>query len=62
MLTQGALVIEWAERIESALPAQHLWIQIRFASSENRIMLFTPRGARYETMIANLRRKVYGVF
>jgi tRNA threonylcarbamoyladenosine biosynthesis protein TsaE len=62
MLTQGPIVIEWAERIEAVLPAQHLWIRIAFSAPENRTMLFTPRGARYETLVANLRRKVYGVF
>ncbi|HOE70014.1 MAG TPA: tRNA (adenosine(37)-N6)-threonylcarbamoyltransferase complex ATPase subunit type 1 TsaE [Brevefilum sp.] len=62
MLVQGTIVIEWAERIQAALPAEHLWVQLEATAPENRTMLFTPRGARYESMVSNLRRKVYGVF
>ena len=62
MLIQGPIVIEWAERIKSALPEQHLWIRLTTAALEHRTMLFISRGTRFETMVGNLRRKIYGDF
>ena len=62
MLMQGPLVIEWAERIKVALPAHNLWIRLTFSSVEHRTMLLVPKGRRYEAMVDNLRRKIYGDF
>lgn len=62
MLTQGPMVIEWAERVKPALPEQYLWIRLTSTALENRTMLFISQGKRYETMIINLRRKIYGDF
>ncbi len=62
MLLQGPLVIEWAERIKDVLPAQSLWIRLSFSAVEHRTMLLAPQGARYEQIVEQLRRKIYGVF
>jgi len=62
MLTRGPIVIEWAERIKTAIPAQHLWIRLASTALEHRTMLLMSRGARYETMVSNLRRQIYGDF
>ena len=62
MLVQGPIVIEWAERIKSALPRQHLWIRLAFMDGEHRTMLLVPQGTRYEAMVEGLRRKIYGDF
>ena len=62
MFLQGPLVVEWAERIKDALPAQRLWIQLSFSALEHRTMLLIPQGKRYEQMVEQLRRKIYGVF
>ena len=62
MLTQGPIVIEWAERIKPALPDQYLWIRLTATALEQRTMLLISQGMRYETMVANLRRKIYGDF
>ena len=62
MLEQGSLVVEWAERIKASLPTQHLWVRLVFSAVEHRTMLLIPQGARYEAVIGNLRRKIYGDF
>jgi tRNA threonylcarbamoyladenosine biosynthesis protein TsaE len=62
MLVQGPLVIEWADRIKTALPDEHLWIRLSYSALEQRIMLLVSQGERYEFLVENLRRKIYGVF
>jgi tRNA threonylcarbamoyladenosine biosynthesis protein TsaE len=60
MLETGALVVEWAERIAAALPADSLWIKMRWMADEQRGMIFNPHGERYERLLVNFRRYVFG--
>jgi len=62
MLSQGSVVIEWAERIKDALPVEHLWISLAYTALEHREMLLTSTGGRYERMVENIRRRIYGVY
>ena len=62
MLVQGPMVIEWADRIKTALPDEHIWIRLSYSALEQRIMLLVPQGKRYQSLVENLRRKIYGVF
>lgn len=62
MLAQGPLVIEWAERIRAVLPDAYLWIHLEYTGVEHRAMMLTPSGKRFERLIENLRRKLYGDF
>lgn len=62
MLSQGPIVIEWAERIKPVLPPEHLWINLDHTGVENRAMMLSPQGIRYERMVETLRRKLYGDF
>lgn len=62
MLAQGPMVIEWADRIKDALPKSHLWIRLSYTALEQRLMLLVSQGKRYESLVENLRRKIYGVF
>lgn len=51
----GIVVIEWAERAIDLLPPTHLWIALTFGPGEQeRDLHFTPRGARYETLLEAL--------
>ena len=61
MLSSGALVIEWAERIESILPAERLWINLEYIAEEQRRLQITARGAYYQKMIEKLRSSAFGV-
>lgn len=60
MLEQGPLLMEWAERVEQALPAHHLTIKMRWMADEQRGMVFLAHGARYESLLAAFRHQVFG--
>jgi tRNA threonylcarbamoyladenosine biosynthesis protein TsaE len=60
MLEGGVLVIEWAERIEMSLPDERLWISLRWIDSNQRDLVFSAKGPRYEALLADLRKRLYG--
>ncbi|HZD57668.1 MAG TPA: tRNA (adenosine(37)-N6)-threonylcarbamoyltransferase complex ATPase subunit type 1 TsaE [Anaerolineales bacterium] len=60
MLESGLLVIEWAERIQRALPREHLWISLRWINPQQRDLIFSARGVRYQSLLAKLRQRLYG--
>lgn len=61
LLEGGPLLIEWADRIEAALPQERLWVTLRWADENQRDMVFTASGPQYITLLHNLRRQVFGV-
>lgn len=60
LLEHGALVVEWPERIDGALPAEQLLIKLRWISEEQRGMVFLPRGERYQSLVDDFRKRVLG--
>lgn len=60
MLEQGALVVEWPERILAALPTEHLLVEMRWMAEEQRGMVFSGVGERSEALIDEFRRRVLG--
>lgn len=60
LLDEGALAVEWPERIEAALPVERLLVQLRWIADEQRDMLFTPTGKRYKQILAEFRRQSFG--
>jgi tRNA threonylcarbamoyladenosine biosynthesis protein TsaE len=54
-------VIEWAEQAEELLPADRLWISIRFIQGNKRILLFSASGERYEGLLRRFRKRAFGV-
>ena len=60
MIETGALVVEWAERIQTVLPAEYLSIKLRWIADEQRGMVFLPHGVRYERLLADFRRQSFG--
>ncbi len=60
MLTAGALIIEWADRIQSILPADRLWIQLEHIAEEQRQMRFIAGGERYDHILSDLRQNMFG--
>jgi tRNA threonylcarbamoyladenosine biosynthesis protein TsaE len=48
----GVTVIEWAEKAAHLLPAEYLWVEIRFTERDDeRTIELRPRGARYEAIL-----------
>ena len=60
MLESGALVIEWADRIQQVLPKERLLIKMRWLADEQRGMIFLPSGTRYEHLLADFPRQPFG--
>ena len=61
MVNEGALVIEWPERVQSVLPDQELRIVMEHVGEEQRRIQFTAQGERYDQMIERLRHEMFGV-
>ncbi len=60
MLAEGPLAVEWAERIEAALPAERLRVQLTWLDDTRRQMLFSANGAHYQQLLADFRQQVFG--
>lgn len=61
MLHRGPLVVEWAERIEAALPKECLWIELRWMGEQQRDLTIHAKGTHNQVMLQQLRKRVYGV-
>jgi tRNA threonylcarbamoyladenosine biosynthesis protein TsaE len=61
LLAQGALVVEWPERIQAVLPTDWLWVKMAYLAEEQREMTFMARGEHYESLLPALRKGLYGV-
>lgn len=61
LLEKGPLVIEWADRIESILPPERLRITMQYVDLEQRDLVISARGDRYQKLLAVFRRRVFGV-
>lgn len=62
LLADGPLVVEWADRISSALPVERLWVHLHWVADAQRDMVITAVGKRYEILLDRFRRQVFGVF
>lgn len=62
LLESGPMVVEWADRIRNALPEECLTIGMRYVDEEQRDLVLTAHGTRYQEMLHEFRRQVYGVF
>lgn len=61
LLESGPLVVEWADRIQQALPSEHLLISMQFIDDNQRDMMISAHGPRYHQMLAEFRKQVFGV-
>jgi tRNA threonylcarbamoyladenosine biosynthesis protein TsaE len=60
MIEAGPLFIEWPERIKEVLPTNRLWIEMRWVADEQRGMKFLSTGERYDGLLAEFRKRVFG--
>ncbi len=60
MLSSGALIVEWPERIQSALPSEYLSVELSWVADEQRSMVFIPTGKRYEELTVEFKRQLFG--
>lgn len=60
MLESGSLLVEWAERISDALPAERLTLELSWVADELRNMIFIPHGRRYQQLMIEFRHRTFG--
>ncbi len=57
MASGGVTVVEWADRVEGALPAEHLRVECAHAGETRRAIRALARGKRYEDLVRRLAEK-----
>jgi len=60
MLAQGALIIEWPERMNGLVPDERLWVSLKHIDEEEREMKFMASGKRYDNLLEVIRHAAYG--
>ncbi len=58
--TDAVCIVEWAERLDQALPADYLAIQIDHLSETKRLLRITPHGEHYRQLVEQLRAIIAG--
>lgn len=51
---QGVCLVEWADRIESLLPEEHLRVELLVKGKQSREVILSAKGERYESIISFL--------
>jgi len=60
MLADGALIVEWPERMDGLIPMERLWIHIDHIAEAEREMKFNAHGKRYDDLL-NMIQDLFGV-
>jgi tRNA threonylcarbamoyladenosine biosynthesis protein TsaE len=61
LLGKGVCLIEWAERIREALPAQRLWITLRHVDEAKRGLTLLAAGSRYDELLHLFKESAFGI-
>jgi tRNA threonylcarbamoyladenosine biosynthesis protein TsaE len=61
MVNEGAVIVEWPQRVESVLPSEQLKVQLEYVADEQRQLRFGARGERYDQMLEQLQQLMFGV-
>ncbi|HSJ54153.1 MAG TPA: tRNA (adenosine(37)-N6)-threonylcarbamoyltransferase complex ATPase subunit type 1 TsaE [Anaerolineae bacterium] len=57
----GVCIIEWADRVESLLPPERLWLTFRHLGESKRGILLHASGERYRALLHEFRQSAFGV-
>jgi len=57
----GVCIIEWAERVESLLPPERLWLRFRHLGESKRGILLYASGDRYRALLREFRHSAFNV-
>jgi tRNA threonylcarbamoyladenosine biosynthesis protein TsaE len=60
MLSQGPLLIEWADKIKPALPEELLWFKMNLINDEQRDFIVNAKGERHKYLLEKFREDIYG--
>jgi tRNA threonylcarbamoyladenosine biosynthesis protein TsaE len=56
----GPILVEWAERVVGALPAERLWIELQWVEEFRRQMRISASGLHYERLLRRFRKASFG--
>ena len=57
----GVCIVEWADRVESLLPPERLWLTFRHLDESKRGILLKASGRRYRELLHGFRHSAFGV-
>ncbi|MCA9924139.1 MAG: tRNA (adenosine(37)-N6)-threonylcarbamoyltransferase complex ATPase subunit type 1 TsaE [Anaerolineales bacterium] len=57
----GAIMVEWPERIASWLPAECLWIDLAYLTETRRKLHIEAHGERAQTLLTQFKQNAFGV-
>jgi tRNA threonylcarbamoyladenosine biosynthesis protein TsaE len=60
MLAEGALLVEWPERLGNLIPHERLLVTLEHIAEEHRQMLLNARGKRYDELLDLVRQSMFG--
>jgi tRNA threonylcarbamoyladenosine biosynthesis protein TsaE len=60
LAVDGVCVIEWAEKVRQALPAEHLWITFRHIGESKRGLMIKAVGTRYQALLKEFKEGAFG--
>ena len=60
MLAEGALLIEWPERMDGLVPDERLLVNLEHIDEEEREMKFKSSGKRYDDLLEIIRHGTFG--
>jgi tRNA threonylcarbamoyladenosine biosynthesis protein TsaE len=55
LAAHGVLVVEWPERAEAEMPAEHLRVSLAYDGAKGRTLAITAKGDRYESVRKRLQ-------
>lgn len=58
---EGAVMLEWPERVERFLPAGRLWIEMTYINDTRRSLRFSAIGERAMALLKAFRHAAFGV-
>jgi tRNA threonylcarbamoyladenosine biosynthesis protein TsaE len=61
LLGEGVCLVEWADRIREALPAERLWVLLRHVDEAKRGLTMIATGSRYDDLLRQFRESAFGM-
>ncbi len=59
-LAEGALIVEWPERMAGLIPAERLWVNLEHIADAEREMKFNAHGKRYVELLEVIQHAMAG--
>ena len=59
--SDGICLIEWADRIQPALPSGRLWVTLRHLQFSKRSILMEATSPRYDELLQEFRHSAFGI-